>query len=742
MPLVSYENARRRGVVLDSSNIEEQECGGPDQSKAGLYPEIDVDVSLMYFQKSGQGFKGTNLEEGGVVHGLFPNQATTLDVLLGDDYKWSKPENRQPAAESLEESMRYLHFPHNNMIWAELTNFAQKLLYNYFLDVHHPTEETEEHPLRGYSGPEYARRTAADITRNLYWRNQFRVQQDKPYSRRLRPLSSIIVSRGHPVISDMAHGSYTRTAEQSLIVFMPFLHWESYSKRKRYQSVVNEAVDEYDHDNSPRLKREAGIFRSQSPSTSFNLDVDLFLPRGPINREGRLTSNSPLGQYLLDAARLFNYMAEYRDTNVLRRYLMSEMPLYPRRTLEQGSHWTLRQARNNGREQVLYRATNPIIPHLYNPETRKWPDHEFAGDGDCIECREDSRKVASIVMVDQLWMWVLDANTIITCFPDQYGIQDYDWGIHKSIRARAQNTGSQLSSVFELGLIIIDECSNAAFGNTKATSNQYELVDVFSLEIEKLVGRKHSFISLFRQERHVNKSQRKRQLFLVKRYWAWVAAFELTIRTDGKFTNLTVPLSSDEGSLLEDLNDLIEELDDIMQTMKMQEGALNAFVANAEQILDPLNIFRSSTQRIYVPRFMYEKVRTPDEEQRATQEARFYSFRSHADETIARLLARIESLEGLQRTANAHLESVKNHLELKGQQASLIPALISASQAGETLQQGRVILVFTLVTIVFVYHLSLGVKCLFLTLQTRMKEVDRNCPIQGLPPLDMISFYN
>lgn len=87
----------------------------------------------------------------------------------------------------------------------------------------------------------------------------------------------------------------------------------------------------------------------------------------------------------------------------------------------------------------------------------------------CPHCRDHIRKVSRVVMVDQLWMWILDEQTIITCFPKRYGVNKQDSsGVHKSIRSRLKGLRKDhIKTVFDLALIILDECSNTFFDRTK-----------------------------------------------------------------------------------------------------------------------------------------------------------------------------------------------------------------------------------------------------------------------------------
>lgn len=138
-----------------------------------------------------------------------------------------------------------------------------------------------------------------------------------------------------------------------------------------------------------------------------------------MDEKRRVKVEHPLGQFLIDAARLFEGMTSYRDKKLLEKFLCHDPPLHPRRTLDQAYYWTLDTSRTRDRDQVIYRATTTPFGkfHSFDPD-KGWEGHENLKEEEtCKECRENIRKVSRVVMVDQLWMWILDKQTIITCFP-------------------------------------------------------------------------------------------------------------------------------------------------------------------------------------------------------------------------------------------------------------------------------------------------------------------------------------
>ena len=213
----------------------------------------------------------------------------------------------------------------------------------------------------------------------------------------------------------------------------------------------------------------------------------------------RLSVKRLLGQYLVDAARLHQAMSTYRDQQMLDKYLYNDPPLHPRRTLDQSYYWALKTTSERDRDQVVFRGTS------MNLETRhrlhqtiaagkkktametaagrslqsgagdgelqwQWTSHSEKTDHNgCHQCRTDIRKTSQILVVDQLWMVILDERTIITAFPKRYGFNKHDLsGVHRSIRARLQSARkNQIRSVYDLALIILDECSNTVFDRIK-----------------------------------------------------------------------------------------------------------------------------------------------------------------------------------------------------------------------------------------------------------------------------------
>jgi len=135
---------------------------------------------------------------------------------------------------------------------------------------------------------------------------------------------------------------------------------------------------------------------------------------------------SALGQYLINLARVADAMDYEADEQLLRENLHNDPPLHIRRTLDQYYFLTLDDTSARDRDQVVYRETR-------------------AG-------RSFHSRNTRVVMVDQLWLWILDDHTIITSFPRRWGRNKPDpSGVHKCLREHVSNNPN-VKSIHHLGM--------------------------------------------------------------------------------------------------------------------------------------------------------------------------------------------------------------------------------------------------------------------------------------------------
>ena len=207
-------------------------------------------------------------------------------------------------------------------------------------------------------------------------------------------------------------------------------------------------------------------------------------------REGEPRTRE-LAQFLIDAARMYEAISMFQDRSVVKEGLFADPPLHPRRTLDPLHHRSRR---------VEAGTLHKFEPQYSKGKKKskddgewKWSGHwRFEDDGVCSQCLEDIRRVPKAVMVDQLWMWILDEHTILTCFPQRIGVGRKDpSGVHSSIRAQIADQSSpanHVRSVFDLALIILRQCVDNLWDTTATPDGRPQVLDNISRSIGAVVS--------------------------------------------------------------------------------------------------------------------------------------------------------------------------------------------------------------------------------------------------------------
>ena len=170
---------------------------------------------------------------------------------------------------------------------------------------------------------------------------------------------------------------------------MPYLHWEIEKRLLRMSKIVQRQTAEH----RPEFGMRSFNFRSKFADIAGNwrIKVGQLAPTERIEREQWMPS-SALGKYLWFAAKLFEIIDEAADERLISEHLHSTSPLHMRRTLDQFYYWTVIDTTAQDQNQVVCHGT------------RSSSDPEATG---------------RVVMVDQLWMWILDqskTSVYYSCF--------------------------------------------------------------------------------------------------------------------------------------------------------------------------------------------------------------------------------------------------------------------------------------------------------------------------------------
>ncbi|OAP61529.1 hypothetical protein AYL99_03732 [Fonsecaea erecta] len=271
-------------------------------------------------------------------------------------------------------------------------------------------------------------------------------------------------------------------------------------------------------------------------------------------------------------------------------------------------------------------------------------------------------------MVDQLWLWIIDDETIITCFPDR-------WGQNPKKGARAETeTGNgedrlvrriskhvsedhkpPIRNVYHMAALItsfctdfVDQCKVKPDGR-RGSSTLESFLHVFANSIGVVMDKEVQFFEDFRLDiaaRH-NNTQTNR---------------------DSHSSNLELRLDN-EIELLEEIKDIRDEL-----------NILRSICADQDDVLKKL--------------FQLATVHDSEGKRDDTNDRilNYYRQRSNIDTRIARI-------NKMQRDIGTAYDAMNHLLDLKQKDANILEAAEARKQAAATTQQGRTIMVFTIVTI-------------------------------------------
>lgn len=313
-------------------------------------------------------FKGGRPMQVPGVPGSFPSQKVTMATLLSED------ETRNPIMQPCDDDVvRYFHLPANNMIWVE------EVLARYY---------HEKRPLsdRLFMNSKLRRsRTKTEaLLRPEYWQGQQNFDHNSEvHARHMRPFC------------DSISVDFAPSEAKNIALFMPYLHWETDRGRVKSAEIIKEVNKQL-----PRSMSEV-VNQAQHqlhPSQSNDTTSPVWVPpeMGDPSRD-RVDRRRALGHVFRTAAALMEAMDHHTDEQLMTKYLHAQPPLHPRRTLDQSYYGALKSTRARDRDQVVYRGTTP-------------EHHDCDGMDVCTQCNEDIRKVPRIIMVDQLWLWILDES--------------------------------------------------------------------------------------------------------------------------------------------------------------------------------------------------------------------------------------------------------------------------------------------------------------------------------------------
>ncbi|KAJ2994316.1 hypothetical protein NUW58_g1585 [Xylaria curta] len=340
--------------------------------------------------------------------------------------------------------------------------------------------------------------------------------------------------------------------------------------------------------------------------------------------------------------------------------------LHPRRTLDQFSYYMLdsNEAEYRDNNQVVFRwATN-----------RNWP-----------------KRTSPVLMVDQLWLWALADGTVVTSFPGSWSTDaDYDLTTAIINRIDRHEDRDIIKSADDLIYLIMR--TSVDFFQRQGPAN-VEFHECFQSSINDIAN---GHAKLFRSFRQATESLASGDLSPDKQTDRINSFFEL----------------NEETQLLETILDILDELNIVLALLSQQQ-----------QVLSKIRKLHFHDDVLEQPRDAKQKhVRWKDEHpsqqgkvtgdtQRGTDE-----YASNLEVTAARpwlsprsakkvpidiVDSNINIVKGMISQAKTVKDELNHLLDLKQKQANAWEARFARVGSEGAKKQGKILLIFTSVTIVF-----------------------------------------
>jgi hypothetical protein len=469
------------------------------------------------------------------------------------------------------------------------------------------------------------------LTEKMWFAEHNNARHAAPHARFVRPGVKCLLPK------DMEHAHVdhimtplSATNDVQFVVYLPYLHWDSFRNLQRRARIIQ--------------KR-----REQPHARPVDKDVAI---------------------------------GKSMEHKLIWQHLSSAWPVHCRRTLDQYGYPTLRSTEVRDGDQILYKRTI-LQPDLDTPPAREQmrrhkrsPRRPLSSKQPIVSCEDEipamgsailpmiDDSAAKVLMVDQLWLWIMDKQTVITFFASKEK-EEMDKGLRGEGNLRSEiyrdvngDYANQCKDPFDFAALAVSHAVKAMLDRT--IDRDLQVFGVFEEYISILTERQTSSFKQFRN-----------------RQWFEGAK---DINDQQHIDN-----RRDLDALLE-LRDIEDELNTIRKLIKEQQECVAEMLTRYHGLHRNHGMTDLGVNGI---RFLVE-----------------------VDQFLADNEKRID---GMKENAHAAQSSFKDLLDMKQKQASIVEAHLQRDQTYLThtqteaaveqsrvaTEQSRVILIFTVITIIF-----------------------------------------
>jgi ankyrin repeat protein/Mg2+ and Co2+ transporter CorA len=372
--------------------------------------------------------------------------------------------------------------------------------------------------------------------------------------------------------------------------------------------------------------------------------------------------------------RIMRPKAQTFDEMLLRAHLgSSTVSLHVRRTLDQFFYHNI-DTQSRDEDQVVYR----------------------------YQCRGQSPEELGIdpkiFMVDQLWMWILGKDLIVTAFPQRWQQPRNDPlnvldGIIEDINSK---TRDPVRSVYDLATIITSRCSGV-FDRHRMGDEDYQFLDMF----ESSIGDATEMETQLFQEFNTASAQASAWLQHHRRpnrFSRYLEAEGRMIEHENRRSGMTGRRSSGDGGGIFHDDGMGTAHTPLFVDKLLDIGHETDLLAETKDIRDELNMIAKvlEDQRAVIPDLEVSIADIYREEHKSQLDLK-RKFR----EQLKTIDVHLKDLERMDKQAERIYKSITDLLDLKQKHANAFEARFARDQAAGTARQSQTIMVFTIVTIIF-----------------------------------------
>ncbi|KAH8647039.1 hypothetical protein BGZ60DRAFT_230105 [Tricladium varicosporioides] len=581
----------------------------------------------------------------------------------------------------------WYHLPANNMAWVE--KLFTKLIKDWFEED--PNEALQS--LRSLSGEQHKLNTSR------FWnmRSDCRTVDLK--------------------FTSMENDKKLKALKEQKIalkLFMPYLHFEKSATQAEMRRHMEISTNSYDLQTAFKHKPTDStiLFTTtlQSIADSSSSSSE---------HESHLESDRGTAPDRPETPKFEDFIAECLkdppEPYLIGGYLNMEPPLHMRRSLDQfysiskqdeviGDLDTDQIVYKYFEKKRLHRATMRIEGRdtglvrgetLKSETTESYPNHTHA----LKELMKNWEKKKNrnnpqdhpIVIVDQLWLWIVDKDTIVTSFPR--GPKSSPHGILERIEERL--TVSEVKVVNDLAGLIIDEC--AGFLDRCRAPENIPILDIYDETISDAMKQQVELFDRFTET--VLKSAVKEEYRNLRAVGKHGDMEQKLLNHDQYCSFLSpdfeqIPLSiNEEAELLREIRDAKEELNIIKRILEQQDRVIDKGLkamaskkSTDDEAVQKFNGGTKSTASPY-PAVLLEECR--------------HNHVKNADMINATIQSNLRSVKSMLERADEVCDGLKTLLDLKQKEVNAQEARATRQIAQSNEKQSKIILIFTIVTIVF-----------------------------------------